>query len=70
MTFIEAIKKAYEKACDLKREENGDYIYYSTICRKGFDFNEIEVQDDGKVELDYKDITVDDLTADDWELEE
>ena len=70
MLFTEAIQKAYKKSRSLKEEEKGDYIYYATICRKGLDFNEIEVQDDGKVELDYKDLTVDDLTADDWEIVE
>lgn len=68
MTFVEAIKKAYEKACNLKREENGDYIYYATLFRD--EFTRIDVEDSGKVCLDFKDLTVEDLTADDWELVE
>ena len=67
MTFTEAIKKAYEKACDLKRQENGDFIYYSTLFRDGF--TRIDVEDRGRVCLAFKDLAVDDLTADDWEVE-
>lgn len=65
MTFIEAIKKAYEKACDLKREENDNYdIYYATLSRD--EFTRIDVEDSGKVCLDFKNLSVDDLTANDW----
>ena len=31
MTFIEAIKKAYEKACDLKSKNTEGYSGYVTI---------------------------------------
>lgn len=64
MTFIEAIKKAYEKACNLKREENDDYVYYATLSRD--DLTRIDVEDSGKVCLDFKNLSVDDLTANDW----
>lgn len=67
MTFVEAIKKAYEKACALKREENDDYnVYYATLSRE--DFTKIDVEDSGKVCLGFKDLTVEDLTVDDWEV--
>ena len=72
MTFIEAIKKAYEKACNLKKtcgleRKNGNYIYYSTLSRD--EFTRIDVEDSGKVCLDFiKDLNVDDLAADDWEI--
>ena len=65
MTFVEAIKKAYEKACDLKSKDKSAYHYYATICREDFG---IDVHDDGNIYMDLCDWTVDDLTADDWEV--
>ena len=65
MTFVEAIKKAYEKACYLKSKDECGYNYYATVCREGFN---IDVHDDGNVYMDLYDWTVDDLTADDWKF--
>lgn len=67
MTFVEAIKKAYEKACNLKRENNDEYdVYYATLSRDYF--TRIDVEDSGKVYIDSKNINVDDLTANDWDV--
>lgn len=62
MKFVEAI----EKACKLRDEEKGDFVYYATICRNDI---EIDVQDDGEVDFGFKDLSVDDFTADDWEVD-
>ena len=67
MTFIEAIKKAYEKACDLKSKDKEGYSYYATVWRN--DFRGFDVHDDCNIYTDdFYDRTVDDLTANDWKV--
>jgi nitrogen regulatory protein P-II 1 len=68
-TIVEAIKKAYEKSCALKSKDKEGYSYYATVRRN--DFRGFDVHNDGSICTDdFYDWTVDDLTADDWRVNE
>ena len=67
MTFIEAIKKAYEKACDLKSKNTEGYSGYVTIHCGIYSLN---VYAYGGVDFDLSGCSVDDLTGDYWKLVE
>lgn len=65
MKLNEAIKKAYEKACDLKSKNTELYLGYVTI-RCGV-YN-LYVYANGDVDFDLCGCTVDDLMGDYWEV--
>ena len=67
MTFVEAIKKAYEKACDLKSKNTEGYSGYVTIHCGIYSLN---VYAYGGVDFDLSGCSVNDLTGDYWKLVE